>query len=294
VDLQLAGKVALVTGSSKGIGDATGRHALKTILMLALCILPMSAGAVDPFDPAPGLDAEIAAWKPGSEVPHRLLAFPEGNVRSIEDCGLAAYATSVLPFMNRIEDDALLEAVVFDPRVESTSMYAAASRLVDRKGLGWFAHALARNRDVRWELGVLEQALAARYSKMQVAYISHAHMSATKAIAVLGQLRFALMRGESWKEAYAKISDANPDIERRKQEPQVATTLVSYWFDGWIAASGFSASDQGFKRNSNLPAMHLKTVVGSRGIHILSAADGVYLYNVTDTWTPDPQGRGSP
>jgi hypothetical protein len=248
-------------------------------------VLSFAASAADLLATGKGLDAEIKAWKPGDEVPHRLLSFPTGDVPPRQMCGLAAMGMSAMPYIEHIDNDALLEELVFDPRSESLSLYAAITRLVDRKGVGWFAHELASRGDARWELSALQVALQAQFSRMEVAYISANAMPRQKAIGVLTSLKGELDGGKSWKDAYAKATDANPDVERRKLEPSVPTTLVGYWFSGWISASGFTFSGLGFNRN--LPVEHLKQVVGAPGGHILESSEGAYLYYVLDSWSPD-------
>lgn len=253
---------------------------------LILCVLPLVASAVDPYDPAPGLEAEIAAWKPGNEVPRRLLAFPDGDLPSARSPDIEASIISVDRFIARIENDSLLEAVVFAPRVESASRYAAAVRLVDHKGIPWFASELARRDVLDWELQVLQQAFDVPYARVQVAFIARNLMTEPMARHALGELKSALVEGETWKDAYGKVADAYPESDRPRSGGAVPRTRVGYWFDGWIAASGFSASSQGFKFDHNLPRAHLGKVIGSRGIRILSSNDGVYLYNVVETWVP--------
>jgi len=258
---------------------------MKAILILSACALSFGVSASDITATVRSLDAEILAWKPGSEVPHRLLSFPDGKVPLIQNCGLAAYAFSAMPFIERIDNDALLEEIVFDPRSESSSLQAAVRHLVERKGLSWFAHKLASRESTRWELNALHQTVQSSFSRMEVAFISSKNMPPSKATEVLRGLKSALESGSPWKDAYAKVADENPDVERRKREPGVPTTLIGFWFDGWISASSFSFSSLSF--NPNVPSAHLKRVVGSSGVRILESSDGIYLYNVVDSWSPD-------
>jgi hypothetical protein len=259
---------------------------MKAALILGVCALSFAASASDILDSGRGLDAEIQAWKPGCEVPRRLLSFPTGNVPPRQMCGLAAIGMSAAPYIERIENDALLEELVFDPRTESMSLYAAITALVEQKGLGWFANKLATRADTRWELDALKQVIRFPFSRIEVAYISANAMQQPKALEVLGGLKSELDSGKAWKDAYGKVSDQNPDVERRKLEPGAPVTLVGYWFGGWISASGYTFSGLGFNRN--LPIAHLKRVVGaSHGGYILESGEGAYLYYVFESWTPD-------
>jgi len=258
---------------------------MKAALILVICALSFAVSASDILDNGRGLDAEIQAWKPGNEVPHRLLSFPAGDVPPRQMCGLAAIGMSAAPYIAGMENDALLEELVFDPRTESMSLYAAITRLVERKGLGWFAHKLATREDARWELNTLKQAIQFPFSRIEVAYISTSAMPRPKALEVLSGLKSELDAGKAWKDAYGKASGQNPDVERRKLQPEVPVTLVGYWFSGWISTSGFTFSGLGFNRT--LPVAHLKRVVGaSRGGYILESDEGAYLYYVFDLWTP--------
>jgi len=258
---------------------------MRAALILSISVLSFSVSASDLLGNGRGLDAEIHAWKAGDEVPHRLLSFPKGDVPPRQMCGLAAYGMSAMPYISQIENDALLQELVFDPRTESMSLYAAITRLVERKGLSWFAHKLATREDTRWELDALKQGIQVPFSRIEVAYISGKAMPRLQALDVLKGLKGELDRGKAWKDAYGKAADENPDIERRKVEPSVPTTLVGYWFGGWISASGFTFSGLGFNRN--LPIAHLKQVVGApRGGYILEAGEGAYLYYLFESWSP--------
>lgn len=237
---------------------------------------------------ADNLSKEIKTWKPGREVPHKLLSFPSGKVPKKDDldCGIGEYLRSVRSYIDRIENDALTEEIVFDSRSDSVSLQAALTRLGERKGLKWVAQKLDERKSLRWEIQTLKQALQSPFSRMEVAFIAKNEMPRTRAMDELSGLKVALDNGVDWKIAYGKAADENPDVERRKREPNVQTTLVGYWFSGWISGAGFSFSTFGL--NENLPLQHLKRVVGSaRGGYILETEEGVYLYYIFDTWKPN-------
>ncbi|MBC3928943.1 hypothetical protein [Undibacterium sp. CY21W] len=237
---------------------------------------------------ADNLSKEIKAWKLGREVPHKLLSFPSGKVSKKDDLdfGIGEYLRSVRSYIDQIENDELTEEIVFDSRSDSASLQAALMRLGERKGLKWVAQKLDERKSLRWEIQTLKQALQSPFSRLEVAFIEKKEMQKTRAVDELTDLKVALDSGVDWKIAYAKTANENPDVERRKREPKVQTTLVGYLFSGWISGTGFSFSTLGL--NENLPLQHLKHVVGSsRGGYILETEEGVYLYYIFDTWTPN-------
>lgn len=237
---------------------------------------------------AEDLSVEIESWKPGDEVPHRLLSFPDGHVDANDPnmCGLAAYMESVRPYVEGIENDALLEELVFDRRSANTTFHSAATQLIQRKGLEWFAERLEAREATRWEHEAFAQMLRSRFAKISVAFIDAMAMPEEEATKALKLLRTRLDAGQPWGEAYRVIADEFPDVERRRREPRVPTTLVTYLFDGWISAHGFDFSQLG--NTSNLPLEHLGQVVNAGpGGRLIKTAKGVYLYFVTQVYAPD-------
>ncbi len=255
---------------------------MKTIFAFLCCIYLSGLAHAD------NLSKEIRAWKLGQEVPHKLLSFPSGKVLKKDEwtCGIGEYLGSVRSYIDRIENDQLTEEIVFDSRSDSASLHAALLRLGERKGLKWVAQKLEERKSFRWEIQTLKQALQSPFSRLEVAFIATNNTPRARALDVLLELKVALDKGTDWKIAYAKAAEANPDVERRKREPKVQTTLVGYWFSGWISGAGFSFSTLGL--NENLPLQHLTRVVGSaHGGYILETEEGVYLYYIFDTWKPN-------
>ena len=261
-----------------------------TIFLLMLALPGLSSCAVRAEAPdfllaGEALQEEIKAWKPGDEVPPRLLSFPSGEVPPRGMCGLADYAFSAAPIIEQIDSDALLVALMFDPRTESASLRPAILRLMQLKGIGWFAKTLVDHPNKRWELDLLQQALQSPFSRIEVAFIGNDRMDRSDARQALESLKAGVDNGEPWKDAYGRVADANPDIERRKREPLAHTTLVTYQFSGWVNTSGFSPSELGI--NPYVSPAHLETIVGSpRGGQIIESDEGVHLYYVMESWTP--------
>ncbi len=259
-------------------------HIIKVAFLVLAYALSSAVAASDMLDDEQRLDAEITAWKPGVEVPHRLLRYPEGDVPPMADCAFGV--VSAMHVIAEVKNDALLEALMFDSRAESSSLYAAITELVRRKGLAWFSDRIAAESNVRWEIDALRQALRFPFSRMNVAHISTDSMPRSRAIEALVSLKKQLDAGKTWKEAYGDVADANPDVERRKREGAKFATLVGYEFSGWISSSGFSFSGLGI--NDTLPRAHLGRVVGSSyGGFILESSERTYLYYVHETWSPD-------
>ena len=152
--------------------------------------------------------------------------------------------------------------------------------------VGIFSILLEAREPTRWEHEAFAQMLRSRFAKTSVAFIAKERMSEAEATRALGLLRSRLDEGQSWKDAYGAVSDEFPDKERRKREPQVPTTLVTYLFDGWISAHGFDFSNLSI--SSDVPSEHLAVVVNADlGSHLLRTEAGFYLYFVSQVYTPD-------
>jgi hypothetical protein len=252
-----------------------------TRYLLALSLIFCSSFAL-----AGELDKEIRNWRPGQEVPQRLLSYPDGAVEPRHpECYFGTNEAAIAGYIGEIENDALLEEIVFDPRSESASFEHALMRLVERKGLKPVARILLTRESTRWEHEALRQLLLVRYANLAVASISTKDMSREKALSALDSLKRALERGQTWKAAYAAVADANPDIERRKREPKVPTTLVRYLFSGWVSEDGYVFSQLGV--NAYLPAKYLHRIVNSgKGAQLIEDSDEIYLYYVSDVYEP--------
>jgi hypothetical protein len=235
---------------------------------------------------ADDLSDEIQSWKPGDEVPHRLLSYPDGAVEpqqisysSTRDAVLAIYIAE-------IDNNALLEEIIFDRRSESSSFQHAFTRLVERNGMKFVAERLMTRESTRWEHETLRQLLLVPYVKLTVASISMDDMPREKALRVLGSLKSALDTGESWTVAYPTVADQNPATERDKREFG-DTTVVRYLFDGWVSETGYVFSQ--LSANPYLPAKHLPRLFSSsKGGVIVEEPDEVYLYYVSDIYDPGP------
>jgi hypothetical protein len=232
------------------------------------------------------LDQEVAHWKRGDEVPHRLLSFPEGDVDPLSIIQSDAFdAFKVGPYIYSLKNDALLQEIFFDPRSEKGALQAAAVTLIDHKGLPWFSQMLAKRNSTRWEHDAVREILRRPFVETSVAFISKNQMAQADAKRVLEELKGKLEKGESWKDAYGSIADANPDVERRKLEPNVPTTRVTYLFSGWASEFGFDFSQ--LRMNSNVPASYFADAIRSgKGGRIVSAVDGEYLVYVFDVYKP--------
>lgn len=233
------------------------------------------------------LTQEIRSWVPGQDVPRRLLSFPDGQVAENDPniCGLVADFESVRPFIRSIENDRLLEEIVFDRRSASTTFHAAVMRLVERKGLPWFSALLSRRDATRWEHDAFRQMFQTPFANVSVAFIGRGVMPDGDARTALLELKRHLDQGEPWSDAYRTVADKYPDVERRKREPEVSTTLVGYWFSGWVSSIGFSFSQ--LQITPNVPAKLFQGAIDSgRGGHIVVNSDGTYLLYVVEIMAP--------
>lgn len=230
---------------------------------------------------------EIKGWKSGQEIPPRLLSYPDGDVPSNDPnfCGFASYMESVRPYIDSLENDALIEAIAFDQRASHTSFHAAATRLVERKGLNWLAKRLERDR-TRWEHEAFRQMLQSRFAHIAVAFIEVRYMEAPRAESELKKLLSSLDAGMSWKEAYGEFSEQHPNVERRKLQPEVPTTIVTYLYEGWISEIGFDFTELGVAYY--FPGEHLNLVrsMGAKSGKIVSSPLGSYLFYAFEVYEP--------
>ena len=258
--------------------------------MLALVLLTFAAWPAQ-ADLDPALVREIKAWKPGDDPPTRLVKFPDGDVSHFPTCGTRVYGESIEDYLDAITDSRLLVAIMFDWRAQDDSILAAARQLLRTKGPAYVAAQLRQHRSAAqsspdnglWGgvLASLEQLLASPYVTMRVASIATDDMPAAQSQAVLNELGQALESGESWSLAYGRISQAHPDL---RDDASCYRTLVRYAFHGVVSPLGYDLTTGRFI--GELPAEHLAQLFHlGTGIHILAAPDGVYLYQVTDTFT---------
>jgi len=238
---------------------------------------------------AADLDSQVKNWKPGDEVPHRLLSFPDGNVPPLSLMRTDAYdeAFTVRPYIHKIDNDALLEEIVFDPRSERGAFEAAVVTVIDHKGLVWFSKILAKRDSTRWEHDAFRQILRSPFARTSVAFISKDAMTEANARQALEEIKAKLDKGESWKAAYGSVADAYPDTERRKREPGVPTTLIGYMYSGWVSAFGFDFSS--LHITSTVPAALFAAAIRSgKGGRIVSTPSGQYLVYVYELYSPGP------
>lgn len=258
------------------------------ILMNLLANLTVGAVMLVAPDVRSDLQNEIREWKPGQEIPHRLLSYPDGKVDEFDPniCGLAVYFDSVRALIGQIEDEKLLEEIIFDRRSAPASFQAAVTALVQMKGLRWFAEMLARRDSTRWEHEAFQQMLQSTFAKTSVAFIKSGAMHGTQAKEALEELKNRLDAGEPWLPAYLAVADSYPDVERRKITPQVSSTLVGYWYDGWASEFGFDFSNLNI--NPNVPAkLFRKAINAGKGGTIVAEKEGTYLLYVFDIVTPN-------
>lgn len=259
--------------------------------MLLLAAAPWSAATESTLDDiakaSAEVEKEVRAWKPGQEVPHRLLSWPAGKVDPPERamCGLAALGISVLPRIYAIDNEKLLEEIVFDPRAESESLHGAVVRLIDLKGLPWFARELFGRDETRWEHGVFRQLLQTSYAKTSVAEIDRDAMPEDEARRALEEIKSRLDKGQVWLTAYGEVSQAHPDLKDRKRDPQSVRVLIGFMYTGWVSAAGFDFSN--LQSVQHVPRDVLaQGVRAGKGGTIVQARDGLYLVYVFETYSP--------
>lgn len=235
------------------------------------------------------LEKEIAAWKRGDEVPHRLLSFPEGNVDPAFMLQSDAYEDVFTPrwIIHDIHNVDLLKAIFFDRRSEHGALQYAAMALIDLKGLPWFANMLTSEGSTRWEHDALRDILRRSFIKTDIARVCSADMPKDEGQRTMEDLRKRLDAGESWKSAYGAIADAHPDLADRKKDPTSTRTLVGYRYSGWISETGFDISS--LQISPYAPTQYLAEAIRSgKGGRIIDGADGVYLIYVYETYSPAP------
>lgn len=227
------------------------------------------------------LEKEIKGWKPGMEVPRRLLSWPIGKVEANDVLEIDPPSPS--PILG-IENEKLLEEIVFDPRAGSDSLRWAVVRLVDLKGLPWFCQLLGRREATRWEHQVLRQALQHSYSRIAVAQIEPNVMSPDEAHRALDDIKHKLDAGDNWKTAYGTVADKHPDIERRKLEPGSVGVLIGYEYSGWASATGFDFSN--LQAVQFVPSDVLaQGIRAGKGGTIIQASNGLFLVYVFETYS---------
>ena len=234
------------------------------------------------------LDSQIKNWKPGEEVPHALLSFPDGNVPPLSLVHSDAYEDvyTARPHILGIKNDELLEAIVFDPRSERGAFEAATVTLVDHKGLVWFAKLVANRSSTSWKLDALREILHRPFSQCSVAFIAKDSMPESEAKKALEEIKVKLDKGASWKDAYGSVADKHPDIKRHENEPRVPGTSVGYMYSGWVSADGFDFSSLHF--TTNVPITYFADAIRSgKGGKIVSAANGAYLIYVFELYVPN-------
>ena len=233
------------------------------------------------------MSRQFNAWKPGQKIPHELL-FPNPLAKPIDPglCEFYACFDSATQLIREVENDALLEAVVYEPRASGQSFTAAVTRLVERKGLVWLSNRLKQQTSTRWEQDAFRQMLQSRFLKISIAFIQSGDMPAEDATRALEELRAALDKGAPWRKAYLEVSDRYPDTERRKLIPNSVSTLISYLYDGWISEFGFDFSQ--LRMAAYFPAEHLHLVcVLKKGGTLVSSPSGEYLFYVFEVYEPD-------
>ena len=255
--------------------------------MNVFAILTISAVLAGSPDLRSEIAQQIRTWVPGQDLPPRLLSYPDGKISENDSntCGMASDLESVQPLIRAVEDDRLLEEVVFDRRSDSTTFHAAVVRLVERKGLPWFSNVLSRRDATRWELDGFRQMFQTPFANISVAFIKRGVMPDGEARSALLELKRRLDNGEAWSDAYRKVADKYPDNERRELEPEVAATLVGYWFSGWVSSLGFSFNQ--LQITPYVPAKLFQGAIDSgRGGHLVVNADGTYLLFVLEIMAP--------
>ena len=231
--------------------------------------------------------AEIKEWRKGAEIPRRLLCFPDGPVeKPVPPCDLVSSQESVWDYIERIDDDDLLWALMSDSRTNAEAFSGAVTHLVERKGPKWLLDALQKERNSKrgqnsmsLQAEVLLQILQSPFLKLHVASIDFADMPRERALNVMGKLKRDLDAGLSWSDSYASIAEQNPDGVRRKMEPKVPTTLVCNLASGWFSEIGFML--ESMTMDNKIPYKHLETLVKKeKGVYILESDSGVYLYDI--------------
>ncbi len=261
---------------------------MKAIYIVSLfCVLSMSLLAQDDE-----LSAEIARWKCGTELPHKLLHFPDGKIELPNFvCGIAAYSKSVAPYIDRIDNDELLVALLFDYRTDIETFQLALRRLLRLKGPSKVAELLTEIRQrkeeqtAKSELAALRQILQSPFSRLKVAFIESKDMPRERALQSMASFKKNLEKGMSWKAALSLVAEHNPDVDRRKREPKVPTTLVCYLYDSWISEIGFDLVTFGMADRipiKHLPALFVKGV----GVYVVDDESGVYIYSVENLYNP--------
>lgn len=213
------------------------------------------------------------------------MKFPDGKIDEIPACGLRSLGDSVGDYIYRIKNAELLAAIIFDYRTEKNSFHAAASRLINLKGISHVSHLLAERRKAdpsafsNSELAVLAELMRSPYITIQVARITPEDMPPDKAELVLRQMSKELDAGTPWARVYEKFADLNPDLRDRKTNPNSIRTLIGYLHDGTFSPTGFDILT--YRTAENLPLEHLRELFGvQRGRLIMRSAGGVYLYHI--------------
>lgn len=250
--------------------------------------------AQSPTDYPAWMDAklrdEIKAWKKGDPVPARLIKFHEG--KEPEESGhIGVIGSRVGHYIVQLHDADLLAAILFDHRAEIESFRAAVHRLIELKGINQLAKlvedkAVAEPKLMKSpELTTLSAHLRNPLLRIRVANIRPGSMSKEEAEKALQKFADDLSSGMSWKEAYAKHAELNPDLAARAKNPKVKITHLGYRFSGTVTMDGFDVSL--YRKAGNFPLEHLPKLPEKQDpVQIYSGNDSPYLYFIEERYAP--------
>ena len=219
--------------------------------MTVLAILLAASTANSPYVRADQLRDEASSWRSGDEVPSEFLASPneDGSASRLVDCGVGSVFCPDLQVVKGLRNEALLEELVFEPRVTTRVFRASLRRLVETVGPSGVAAALEKRGATRAEHETLRSLLRAPLAHAHVASIDLSELAEPQALDALRGMALLLASGEGWQVAYAETAEKLPDLERRKLEPQVPTSLLRNEYRGWVSMSGRSLSSLEFHRD---------------------------------------------
>jgi hypothetical protein len=240
-------------------------------------------------DSFPSLDrdlvAEIKGWKNGDPPPRKLLRFPDGPPALPPLSGMSVFGSGVGDYVSRINDQELLKSLLFDTKADPACVQAAASRLIDLRGVKAVKSILADWRKknpadfVSTELATLSQLLASQYLRVQVASLEKKDVPKEVADKALTSLKGDLAAGVPWDRAYRKAADSLFDKEASQKQGGGWRTFLCYRYKGVISETGFNVLDR--RISDKLHPDHVRKLFEAKGgILQFETADMYWLYYI--------------
>jgi hypothetical protein len=204
---------------------------------------------------------------------------------------LRHFGSVVGDYISGINDDDLLQALIFDSQADARCIRAAARRLLELRGIKRVREIMADRRKVKpgdfesTELATLAQLLTSPYVRVRLATLDKKNVSKEAAEKTLTGLKANLDARMSWEKAYEKAADALSDKAGSEREGG-SRTFLCYRYDGLISPTGFDLLDRSI--SIELPPEHVRKLFDAKiGVHRLDTDERYWLYFVEAVYERD-------